>query len=343
MPQGKLRKHRLKKLYPNNVRSPAWVAWMLGRKRRNRSRGPYVVFTNFTDRFGMQVKGSGTLTVDWDDGTTSSYALSGADQNVTKVYATAATRSITMVGNITKINADETAPLGGVGSFGCAGDLSKLPNLDYIRTVGANLTSCLMQEWPGITSIYCGGLSPMCGAVQPWPLLTDLGLWGLNACHGNMMPWPSITKICLVGYNTVGGPLQSWPLVTYILFLGNNTAWGTLGSWPGMTYLSLGGFNTVTGSVAAMTVLQYLKEGGSCNLTHPADWSPFLGLCYVEVKNLAQSEVDNLLVSMDANTGQTKLRVERTVICTAGCAGPSGTGLAAKASLIGKGYSVTTN
>lgn len=321
-----------------------WLGWWLHRRHSKRSRGPYLVLTNATDRIGVYVRGTGTLTVDWDDCTTGTYTLTGSNQAITKVYAGAANRTVTLIGDMTLISADTSAPLGGAGSWSCAGDMSKLPNLNYINVRGVCTLSGPVQEWPNLSFLYLQGNNVMSGNVQPWPLITYLALWGANQISGSVMPWPNVTNMFLVGNNRIGGEVQTWNNIQQLVLMGNNTVGGTVKAWPAITQLLLDGANTVSGDISGLTTLQYLSENATCNITHPGNWIGFTGLCYVQVKNLStQAAVDNLLVSMDTNKGQTKVRAERTIICTAGCAAPSSTGLAAKASLAGAGWTVTTN
>lgn len=276
-----------------------WLAVWAQDRRRSRDRGPYLVLTNPTDRIGFYVRGTGTLTVDWGDGTEASYTLSSFAQNVARVYASAAVRTVRLVGNVTSLEADASAGLGGVGSASFAGDISTLTSLTYLNVTGGNTLS---------------------GAVTGLAL-TRLYVTGANTLRGSVTGMP-LAILCVLGSNTVGGDVTGLPL----------------------TFLYLGGSNTVSGEVGSLTSLAYLYEVTATYVTHPATWIGLTGLCYVYVRNLStQAAVDDLLVSMDANKGATKTRLERAVVCTSGCAAPSATGLAAKASLAAAGWTVTTN
>ena len=310
-----------------------------------RTRGPYLTLTNFTDRFGCYVRGNGTLTADWDDGSTTTLTLSGSSQILSHVWAAgAATRTIKITGDITFISGDETAPLGGAGSFQAYGDLSHLPNLNSLTLYGGNHLGGMAQEWGGLTSITAMGSSNLCGVTQPWPNLSNLTLWGVVSIGGPTQAWPLLGGATFGGYVSISGNLQAWPALTSLLITSNYcTIGGPLGNWPNLWKGVLMGANTVSGSMDYLVGIQYWREAGNCSINHPASWLSYLHVCYIELKDATTANVDNLINSMDTNKGQTKPLADRTIICTNGCGAPTSASATARANLIAAGWTVTTN
>jgi hypothetical protein len=318
---------------------------MLGKQRRIRSRSPYLTLTNTTDRFGCYLRGNGTLTADWDDGTTTTLTLSGSSQILSHIWsAGAASRTIKITGDITFLQGDESAPLGGANSFRAYGDLSHLPNLNYINLAGDCHFGGLVQEWPDITNITAMGSSNLCGLAQPWPKINNIAFWSNTTVCGSAQAWPNLTALSIGGTTAIGGIIQAWPLLNCLTIAAAAcNIGGTLKNWPNLWKGVFIGGNTVSGDMSALTGVQYWYEGGNSNITHPASWLAFESLCYVQLKGATSACVDNLINCMDTNKGKTKPLADRTIICTNGCGAPTSASSTAKANLIAAGWSVTTN
>ena len=312
---------------------------------------------------GMTVTIVGTLYVNWGDDTTATYSGS---TTITHTYASAGNYGVILSGQVTSfisVYAD------GHTAFG--GDISTMPTLTFIKIAGTNTITGNITAMTGLTYVNAEGSSALSGSITNLTGLTTLwltasastsitgsltNLTNLTTIYidtaqnisGDITGLTSLTKLQLNNSsNTVTGSVTGKAL-TWLSAYGSNTISGDITSMTGLTLLSVGGSNTVTGTLSAPGI-GYLIEGGNSTVTNPADWSGYTTLCDVTVRGLStQSAVDNFLTSMSTNKNASKganwWSSYRIINCNgANNATPSSTGLTAKTSLIGSGWTVNTN
>jgi hypothetical protein len=340
----------------------------------------FLVLTNPTDRIGFNtIKATGTVAINWGDGSTNTYTP-GAGQSISHTYASTSNRAVVIVGNVTYIYSsfsDGQTAFGGdistmtgltylnvvgyntlsgsvagltgltclavTGSNTISGSISGLTGLTYLGVSGSNTLSGSITGLTGLTNISVGGSNTLSGSVSGLTALTQLSALGSNTISGSVAGLTGLTYINIAGSNTLSGSISGLTGLTWLNVAGSNTLSGSISGLSALTAFGLAGSNTVSGSLPNTTIAS-IYEAGNSDITNPADWMPYSGLCYAVVKGLTtQAAADNFLVAMDANKNATKTRSERTINCTSNCVAPSATGLAAKASLIAAGWTVTTN
>ena len=76
----------------------------------------FLALSNPTDRIAMYVRGTGTLKINWGDGTTQDLALTSSSQLISKNYGSTAIRGVVLIGNVTYIYSSENDPF--IAAFG---------------------------------------------------------------------------------------------------------------------------------------------------------------------------------------------------------------------------------
>jgi len=326
----------------------ALIAWL----DANYSGQPWAVLKNPSDRFTMQVRGSGSALAWWGDGASDTYALSGTNTAVSHTYASSATRGIIILGNQTQW--ESTHATDGTASWTCR--TADLPSgmTSLSAWGGSNAVTGALSDLPsGMTSLSVGsGSNAVTGALADLPSgMTSLSAWGgSNALTGALSDLPSgMTSLDVAGgSNAVTGALSDLPSgMTYLsAYRGSNALTGALADLPsGMTYLSAGGgSNAVTGALSDLpSGMTYLSAwGGSNALTGPATTLPS-PLSYLRVGGLTSGVVDDALCAMAANVGASKPLGDRIVQLNEDAAQPrTSASDSCVSTLTSNGYTVTT-
>ena len=287
---------------------------------------PWGVLSNPTDRIRLLLRGVGTARAWWGDGAEQTETLmSGSDTTFERVYGSAATRGVVVLGDVRELRATAA---GGLTSFG--GDIAGLPTgLTYLLVTGSNTLSGDIANLP--------------------TALTILDVWGSNELSGDIAGLPTgLTYLSVQGSNELSGDIASLPTdLTYLRVLGSNTLSGDIASLPtDLTYLSVLGSNELSGDIASLpTDLTYLFVLGSNTLSAPTTVLP-APLSYCRVSRLTNLEgsryVDNVLAGMVAIINETKPRADRVVQLNEGGAhAPTAAGLADRDTLVAAGYTVS--
>ena len=264
-----------------------------------------------------------TITVDWGDGTSSSYT--GTDQVYSKDYGSVGNRVV----RIRNKNA-----------------LTKF----RMATVGANISFALAELPRSVTTFVCTGSNTVSGSLSDLPAgLTYFTVQGSNTISGPISGIPVTMKSFTVqGSNTISGSLSDLPAeVTFFNCQGSNTVSGSLVSLPaGVTTFICTGSNTISGSLSDLpvemttfictgsnTVSDYTTKTWT---TKPAtfDFRPKAGY------GLSESEINQLLIDFNDDL---VWAAGNAITLTGGNAAPTGLGIDAKNAIIAEGATVTTN
>lgn len=146
----------------------------------------------------MLLSGTGSCTVDWGDGTSTTLTL-GTDTAFSRTYATGAERQIKLYGAITSMKSGTV--------FACGGNVSNLPSgLTLLSMLGANTITGDVADLPaGLSSITFAGSSALTGNVADLPSgLTYIFLYGSNTITGDVADLPTgMQYINIGGLNTL--------------------------------------------------------------------------------------------------------------------------------------------
>jgi hypothetical protein len=264
--------------------------------------------------FGLNIGGSGTLSVNWGDGSTNTYPLTSSPQPVTHTFGSAGNYGITLIGNITHID-DNWAAL----PFACGGNISTMTTLTYIENKTANST--------------------LSGSVTNMTGLTYLEVYGSNTITGSISNLTGLNCIEVGGSNTLSGSVAGLTGLTYLYVSGSNTITGSVTNLTGLTYLEVDGSNTLSGSIAGLTGLTYLSVYGSNTIT---GWETVAanatGLCYMYQRGstvLTSAQVNAVLAGFRANSAASHSAwTKRTLdVTNPGNGAPTGQGITDKAYL----------
>lgn len=186
-----------------NIATPAWVATSLATSGVK----TYLVLSQPSSSLliGMYLKGSGTLCVNWGDGNTQNYTLSGGNTTVAHTYGVAGTYGVTMIGNVTYLQSYETEGLGGTGCCSFGGDISTMTTLTSLDVEGSNTLSCSITNLTGLTYLDVLGSNTISGSVTNLTGLTLLYVLGSNTLTGSMAGMTSLQYLCVTGSNTITG------------------------------------------------------------------------------------------------------------------------------------------
>lgn len=234
------------------------------------------------------------------------------------------------------------------GSNTLSGDISGIHvNLEQIRIFGSNTISGNLSSLTTKTSLY------------------SINIQGSNTITGDIINVPSqIQEFIILGNNTISGNTSNLILsnMRSINIAGSNTITGLVedlptlkGSVNGQCQLLISGSNTISGNIANYEISDVssttrfafdIRGNNSIGFTLPSssNWS-YLGHFYLYPavgEGLTSTEVDNLLIDMDSGVlgGGSGSRIITLVGSNAARTSASD---AAVASLISKGYTVTTN
>ena len=238
------------------------------------------------------------------------------------------------------------------GNNTVSGSVSSLPSrLTYFFCVGNNTVAGLVSSLPsGLTYFNHQGNNTISGSVSSLPPgLTYFNCGGNNTVSGSVSSLPSgITYFNCLGNNAVSGSVSSLPPgLTFFNCVGNNTVSGSVSSLPsGLTVFACQGNNTVSGSVSSLPsglTYFYCAGNNTVNAYTTKTWANNQDTIYlvpVAGGGLSAGSVDQLCIDL-ANvatwTGGKTLYLKGTN------AAPTSASAAARATLAGKGVTVTTN
>jgi len=317
----------------------------------------------------ITMQGIGIITIDWGDSTTSNHTLIGSDVAVSHTYTYNLVRNV-IIYNATRITkflttsncnwsfTMESLPRRltyyyNYGSNTTSGSISSLPTgLTYYYNYGSNTTSGSISSLPtGLTYYYNSGSNTTSGSISSLPTgLTYYYNSGSNTTSGLISSLPTgLTYYYNYGLNTTSGSISSLPtgLITY-LNSGSNTTSGLISALPdGLTYYYNSGSNTTSGLISALPAgLTYYYNTGSntvADYTAGRTWANnqqyFLSLPTVG-NGLSSTEVDNLLIDLANVVTWTGNKV---INIAGNNAARTSASDAAKATLLGKGVTVTVN
>ena len=273
---------------------------------------------------------------------------------------------INLPGGITKIS------IAGYNTI--YGDIGDIPVTIIVVVIVGNTT--LHGDIAGIgslvTNFQVGGTNTITGDIADIPSsVKTINISGNNTIYGNLINFSaSITSCSIAGSNTITGGFTALPAgLTYLSIGGSNTVNGNLSNLPtNITSVSITGSNTVSGSLASLgTSIYYLSIGGSntvsgnignlttaCvsfTLTGNNTVSNYTGKTWTATGyyiyfiptgagGLDATEIDNLLIDIDAGCPFTGAKV---IYLKGTNAAPTAASAAARASLIAKGVTLTTN
>ena len=204
-------------------------------------------------------------------------------------------------------------------------------SLPALTTVGSTFS---LNSMATLTTLSMPALTTVGGIFQPSSMaaLTSLSLPALTAVGGNFQPnnLAALTSLSLPALTTVGGTFS-------------------LNSMATLTSLSMPAIERIGTSITSGNAIQLSNATGALTtFTLPATLKQVGGTAgnvTITSAALDQSSVDNILVRLAAldGTGGTVGFSNRTVTITGTSAAPSSTGLAAKATLVARGCTVTHN
>jgi len=229
-------------------------------------------------------------------------------------------------------------------------DVSGSPNLTGIQVSGnPNLSTIDVTNNPLLTFLYCqdGNISTI--DLSNNTLLTTLAVNGNSLTSLDLTNNPLLTFLYAyqnTGLSSITGLSSLTSLITLGVYNCNISSLN-LTTLTNLEDLSCGGTALTSVNLSTLTKLKTLAVTNSIGITAlnlPATLNS-LKTVNVGGSSLTQSEVDSLLVKVNANgiTGGSFNSANTGVPGTGTNATPSAVGLAAKTSLIAKGWSVVTN
>jgi hypothetical protein len=254
----------------------------------------YLLLTqpNTSQVIGFNVEGTGTLSINWGDGNTNTYSLSGSLQPISHTFGSAGTYGVTLVGNVTGFESNNEAGIGGTGATSFGGNIATMTGLTYLYVIGTNTLSGSITNLTGLTLLYVtgsntlsgsitnltgltqlavGGNTTLTGSVAGLTHLTVLAAQGTNTLSGDITNLTGLTHIYVSGSNTITGSISGLTNLNFIIALGPNTLSGSISGLTQLTFLQLGGSNTLSGSITGLTNLTYLNDGGASTLSGKMD------------------------------------------------------------------------
>ena len=179
----------------------------------------------------LSTKDGTSVTVNWGDGTSNTYA--GTDKAYSKDYGSVGNRTVVFTSGSDKLTKFTMTQSGANISF----DLSQLPrSLTYFSCSGSNTITGNLSSLPaGLTYFLCSGSNTIIGNLSSLSAgLTFFSCSGSNTITGNLSSLPAgLTSFACSGLNTVTGNLSSLPAgLTYFYCLGSNT----IGDYSGKTW-----------------------------------------------------------------------------------------------------------
>jgi len=323
----------------------SFESWFVGAKSTTGSEN-YLVLTNpnSTDLFQANVRSvsdGDKLEVWWDDGSTDSFTLStGSSTAVAKTYASAANRTIVLVGDLSRFESNYSD---GRTEFG--GDISTMPTLTYLYIIGSNKLTGDVSNLPGLKTLVAHGQNTIGGDVTELTGLTRLEAQGSNTLTGDITNLTGISTLFCAGSNTLSGSISGMTGLTYLRLTGNNTVTGDIAAVPLSSSFNCWGSNTISGNIAKNS--GSITCGGDNALTYyttSGNYSWKAGMSRVQIVPsssgaMTSAMVDALLIDLAATTWGGSLCIQLTGTC-----GPrTSASDAAVATLQGYGVTVTTN
>lgn len=219
---------------------------------------------------GFYVKGTRSLQVNWGDGATQAYTLSGSSQAITHTFASAGTYGVTLIGNVTYFDSQGEAPIGGAVATSFGGNIATMTGLTYLSVGGTNTLSGSITNLTGLTYLYASGSSTLSGNITNLTGLSYLSYWPTGGgFSGSVTNLTQLTRLIDAGLSgSLSGDITSLTGLTYLYVTSSNAALaGSVTNLTGLTCLFVFGPNTVTGSVTNLTNLSRLVVQGSNTLS----------------------------------------------------------------------------
>jgi len=314
-------------------------------------------------------------------GITGSFAQSGGPANLTSISFLAlatvgSSFNPSIMAALTSLSLPALTTVG--GTFGPQ-TMNALTSFSFpaLTTIGGNFSPSTMNA---LTSLSAPALTTVGGTFGPSTMnaLTSLSLPALTTVGGNFGPsiMAALTSLSAPALTTVGGSFNtgtmaaltslSVPALTTVGNSFNPSGLSALTSFSFPALTTVGG-NFSPSTMAALTSLSVpvierigttLTSGSVISITSSTSaLSTFQlpstlkqvgnggGNVVITSAALNQASVDSILVRLAAldGTNGTTLFSTRTVTITGTSSAPSATGLAAKATLVARGCTVTTN
>jgi len=291
---------------------------------------------------GFYLEGTGTLGVNWGDGNTNNYTLTGSPQAVKHTFGAAGKYGVALIGNVTYLESNSEAGIGGAGCTSFGGNISTMTGLTYLCVYGSNTLSGSVTHLTGLTYLVVQGSNTLSGSITNLSGLTSLNVQGNSTLSGDITNLTGLTQLTDFATNTLSGSITNLTALTYLGVFGSNTLSGSVNNLTALTVLSVCGSNTLSGSVAGLTNLTFLQITGSNTVT---GWetaaATCTGLCeFVQRGNtvLNSSQVNAVLAGIRANcaASHTAFNGLRTIdLKNTGNGPPTGQGITDKAYLQG--------
>jgi hypothetical protein len=291
---------------------------------------------------GFYVEGTGTLSINWGDGNTNQYTLTGSAQPISHTFGSAATYGVTLIGNVTYFDSAGQGAIGGATATSFGGNISTMAGLTYLDVENSNTLSGSITNLTGLTYVEVLGTNTMSGSITNLTGLTTLNVQGSGQISGSITNLTGLTNLQLI-VNTVSGSVTNLTQLNYIYVGGSNTLSGSITNLTGLTCLDCGGSNTLSGSVGGLTSLVYLYVAGSNTITGwetLANNDPNLLYFYQRGSTvLTSAQVNTALAGFWANASVSKPAGQwyssyRVInLANPGNGSPTGTGITDKAYL----------
>jgi hypothetical protein len=219
---------------------------------------------------GFYLKGTGTLSVNWGDGNTNTYSLTGSAQAITHTFGGAGKYGVTLIGNVTYFDSNSEAGIGGANATCFGGNIATMTGLTYLYVNGSNTLSGSVTGLTGLTRLNVTGNSTISGDVSNLTVLTAIYVGNNNTLSGSLTNLTGLTSLNVPGSNTLSGSVAGLTGLTSLNVSGSNTLSGSVAGLTGLTFLSVTGSNTVTGwetAAANAPGLYYFLQRGNTVLT----------------------------------------------------------------------------
>jgi hypothetical protein len=285
-------------------------------------------------------QGTVSATIDWGDGASGTIATDGA-ATVTHTYAAA------FAGDVTIALPNPCAELSRFeGSGNWSFDVGKITSPLKRLVIGAgNTTSGLISALPaGLTHYDNGGQNTTTGSIAALPAgLTLYSNDGQNTTTGSIAALPAgLTYYSSSGQNTTTGSIAALPAGLGIYYNGGqNTTSGAVSALPaGMTQYANSGQNITSGSISGLpSGLVYYSNKGQ-NTTSGAVSAAMNSAIttFEDLGGMSSAEVDSVLIKINSfGTSNGRIALAGSSLA------PTAAGVAAKTTLISRGWTVTTN
>ena len=303
---------------------------------------PFVMTINASS-YTVSMKGTGRISVNNGDGTTTNYTLTSSAQNVTHTYSGSALRTVTIY-NPLAINywlCTDNA------TYAFNWSQTKEMRLTYFYCSGSNTLSGTLSLPSVMTYFYCSGSNTLSGTLSLPSVMTSFYCFGSNTLSGTLSLPSVMTTFYCSGSNTLSGTLSLPSVMTSFYCTGSNTLSGTLSLPSVMTYFICTGSNTLSGTLSLPSVMTTFECTGSNTLSGytTQSFSNSMNYFYLITSNgsgFTSAQIDQLCIDLNgsawAGSGRT-LRLTGSKI-----AAPTVTSAAARTSMsTTKSVTITTN